>query len=360
MRECSKCGGKSNSFEPSPGVRIFLCSSCGGVFFPIGMLAALLKTESDLPPLSTSAVTNTQFTCKSCGRGKFLVRPYKDGVPPDIDLCDSCGGIFLDFRELSLLQNMVKTSIAAGSGFSPAPLRSPQGSLPHQQSSMTALDAILANRPEIFVKQRKEWTEIIVNMETRNKYDVYDGLGMILGHVAEAGSGLGYFFRRQILGTHRGFEATLWDAVRTPILRFNRPFYWFFSDIFIQTASGEPLGSVHRRFAWFTAIYDLRTHDGQTFARVHKPFWRVWRFPIVNGSGQEIASIVKRWGGVLREAFSSADTFQIDFGGQPWPTSYRAVILAAALTIDFDAFETQSKGRGNGLDIVSNIGDMMS
>ena len=58
------------------------------------------------------------------------------------------------------------------------------------------------------------------------------------------------------------------------------------------------------------------------------------------------ALISKRWGGGLREIFTDADTFMVDFGNGIWTEEQRQVIFAAAMSIDFDFFENNQGSRG--------------
>ena len=62
------------------------------------------------------------------------------------------------------------------------------------------------------------------------------------------------------------------------------------------------------------------------------------------GSGDSV--ITKRWSGALREVFADADSFMIDYEQGTWSTDERAVIFAAALSIDFDFFENNQGVRG--------------
>ena len=78
----------------------------------------------------------------------------------------------------------------------------------------------------------------------------------------------------------------------------------------------------------------------------------MWTFPVEGADGARTATISKKWSGVLREALSDADTFRIDFGSGGWTDEQRAVILAAALAIDFDFFEN-NQGAGSALDIAN-------
>jgi uncharacterized protein YxjI len=95
---------------------------------------------------------------------------------------------------------------------------------------------------------------------------------------------------------------------------------------------------VHRRFGLFSRKYDLRDSFGRTFGRVQSPLWRIWTFFVRAEDGRD-ATIGKKWGGLLREVFADADTFGVDFSQATWAPEERAVIFAAAVSIDFDFFE---------------------
>ena len=47
------------------------------------------------------------------------------------------------------------------------------------------------------------------------------------------------------------------------------------------------------------------------------------------------ATIAKKWSGFLQEYYSNADNFSVDFGRHPWTLTQRAVILAAAISIEY-------------------------
>jgi uncharacterized protein YxjI len=46
------------------------------------------------------------------------------------------------------------------------------------------------------------------------------------------------------------------------------------------------------------------------------------------------ATVSRKWGGVLREAFTDADSYCVEYGSG-FDEGQRAVILAAAISIDF-------------------------
>jgi hypothetical protein len=137
---------------------------------------------------------------------------------------------------------------------------------------VTALGAsFLADRPALVLRQRKEWVEILIDLETRNQYAVQGGGGEELGTLVEEGGGLARFFTRAFLRSHRPLEATLCDRTGAALLRLRRPFFFLFSELRVEDARGAPVGSVHRRFAILRRKYDLRDARGETFARVRSP-----------------------------------------------------------------------------------------
>lgn len=206
------------------------------------------------------------------------------------------------------------------------------------------LSSLLA-LPELVVRQRKEWVEILVDWETRNQYAVLGADGTELARVAERGGGLWDGLRRAVLRSHRPLEALVVSLAGEPLLRLARPFFWLFSHLAVSRADAAPLGEVVRRFGVLYRRYDLVDAHGTRFARIAGPRWRIWTFPVEGEHGQR-ATIAKAWGGVMREVFSDADTFRVEFDVGPWTEEQRAVIFAAAISVDFDFFENNANRGG--------------
>lgn len=194
---------------------------------------------------------------------------------------------------------------------------------------------------QLLIQQIKEWTEIITNFETRNKYQILSTSGAELGFMAEQGSGFGAMLSRWFLRTHRPMKVTVWGADRKELLSLERPFHWFFSDLTVKDSQGEILGHIYRRFGILHKKYDLVTGSGNLFARIVSPIWRLWTFFIKDKTDREIGTISKNWGGLLKEVFTDADRFQVSFGNQSWQE--KAVIFSAAISIDMDFFDDNQR-----------------
>ena len=210
---------------------------------------------------------------------------------------------------------------------------------------MTLREAIETGQ-EIFVQQRKEWTEIIINFETRNRYAVMDGAGATIGAIAEASTGFAAVMSRWFIRSHRPLDVRVMESNGRELMHLTRPFFFIFSSLDIAEATGAKLGGINRRFGILYRKYDLVDEFGICFARISAPRWRIWTFPVEAADGISKAEISKKWGGALREIFTDADTYRVSFEGGNWSTSQRKVIFAAAISIDFDFFENNQGSGG--------------
>ena len=188
-----------------------------------------------------------------------------------------------------------------------------------------------------YIQQIKEWLEIFTNFETVNKYEVLDGNGQRKGFVAELGGGLTHWLARIFLRSHRPFSIMVWEQNNQQIMSFKRPFYWFFSSLHVLDVAGKVIGHVERRFAFFSKCYDLTDERQEVFARIRSPFFRIWKFPIFDKTEREVGAITKNWGGMLKEMFTDADKFQVNFPNMD--EKKKAIIFAAAISVDLDYFE---------------------
>lgn len=190
---------------------------------------------------------------------------------------------------------------------------------------------------EVFIRQVKEWGEILTGFETSNKYELLDSQGQKIGFLAEEGSGVFHFLKKQILRSHRPMAICVWDNSGEVFLKLERPFFWFFSDLHVQNNKGHKIGQVRRRFGILFKKYDLVDPRGHIFGRIKAPLWNIWTFPILDKTGQEVGVVSKKWGGILKEVFTDSDKFGIRFPN--WDVDKRIITLSCAISIDLDFFE---------------------
>lgn len=205
---------------------------------------------------------------------------------------------------------------------------------------------VLEEADHYFVRQKKEWTEIVVDFETRNQYEVIDATGQAVGTASEVSSGVGGFLKRNFFGSHRALDVRIHDAAGDPVMALSRAFFFFFSSLEVRAPDGDGVGRIDRRFGLLYKKYDLVDEHGRVFARVQSPLWRLWTFPVRHVNGVSRATISKRWGGALREVFADADTFRVGLDQGVWTAAERQLLFASAIAIDFDFFENNQGSNG--------------
>lgn len=203
---------------------------------------------------------------------------------------------------------------------------------------MHNLPAVVAVE-SLVVRQQVETTEVFTSLEVRNRYAIESPDGRMLLFAAETGEGVGAFFGRNLLGNHRPFHMVLQDAGGYSAMELRRPWRWMFSRLDVLAGDGRPLGSIQQRFALFAKRFSVLDPSGAELATLHGPMFRPWTFRVLVRD-QQVGQITKQWSGLLKEAFTKADTFGVQFGPAMDP-QLRALALAATFLIDFLYFERQ-------------------
>lgn len=197
----------------------------------------------------------------------------------------------------------------------------------------------LAVAQAVTVKQRRELAEL-VGFETRNKYEVVDDKGAVIGFAAEQQKGFLGFLLRHFLGHWRSFEVHVFDAQRALVLNVLHPFRWFFQRLEVRAADGRMLGAVQQRLAFINKRFDIVDAQERVIFSVSSPIWRIWTFPFER-LGREVARVEKRWNGLLNEAFTDKDSFRVTYL-DALTQDERALVLAASLFIDLQYFERKA------------------
>ncbi len=99
--ECPKC---QNPLHERPlkwtGVKVDCCPSCHGMWFEVGELQEHLDTvEGEFVPPAGARVSSRR--CPTCGIAMTAFEYLQTGV--EIDLCESCRGVWLDLGEIKRL-----------------------------------------------------------------------------------------------------------------------------------------------------------------------------------------------------------------------------------------------------------------
>lgn len=189
----------------------------------------------------------------------------------------------------------------------------------------------LLDRSTLFVREH------IGMFKAANAYDLLDPRSTeVVGRVQERVGGV---FRKLLKFTsiksrmafHIEFhDLTAGDAV---VLTVSRPFTWFRSVVTVADASGRVLGTFRQKLlAWGPKMWVLGP-DGTEIASL-KGDWKGWNYTFTDASDRVLGTVTKKWAGVGKELFTSADNYIIDVAEDCREPTLRALLFAAPITAD--------------------------
>ncbi|MBC7662140.1 MAG: hypothetical protein H7249_20785 [Chitinophagaceae bacterium] len=198
----------------------------------------------------------------------------------------------------------------------------------------------LGGEKEIFVRQKFELAELF-GYESRNKYVITRADHSLIAYVAEQGKGLLAMFGRQFRGHWRSFELHFFGVDRQVMYHAKHPFRFFFQRLELYDANGRFIGAAQKRFAFLYKRFDVEGADGRLLLQMSSPPWKPWTFPFQK-SGRDAAIVKKKWVGLLAEAFTDKDTFQIQYPDPTLANDERLLVLMSGIFIDLIYFEVKA------------------
>jgi uncharacterized protein YxjI len=205
------------------------------------------------------------------------------------------------------------------------------------------MNEIDLSSPKILIKQRYEVAEFL-GYETRNKYDILNAEGHLIGYAAEQQKGIWNFLVRQFMGHWRTFDIHIYNIERQRVLTCKHPFRFFFQRFEVYDYQGIYYGALQQRFSIFTKKFDIEDRTGAASFQMSSPLWKLWTFPIKRGNF-EYATIQKKWTGLFNELVTDKDNFEIHFLSPHLEPAHKKVILASTFFIDIQYFERKAGSR---------------
>ena len=189
------------------------------------------------------------------------------------------------------------------------------------------------------INQEKEWREIVSGLDGQNRYCVSSGAERLFIAVEKEG-GIIDRFVRVLLRSARPFEIELVNVEsREGIIRIRRPFN-LTNKIVVETSLGVIIGSVEKRFSANHNIYFVNVVDGDVFCSIEARLFSPRTFSIKGADGKICGAVVKEWGGVIKEALSDADCYNINLPAD-WDDNIKLLVLCSTFLIDFVHFENK-------------------
>lgn len=125
--------------------------------------------------------------------------------------------------------------------------------------------------------------------------------------------------------------------IRTPdgqqLVRVSRGISIFLSKVSVFDENNQAIGGFQQKFFSVGGKFDVLDVGGQAVCTL-KGKWSGWDFRFVHGD-VELAHVTKKWAGLGKEMFTSADNYVLSISeAVPPDSSLRKLILAAVMCID--------------------------
>jgi len=195
----------------------------------------------------------------------------------------------------------------------------------------------------LLVRQSKEWVEILAGFETGNRYAIHSD-GAQVGWAAEERGGLMTMMLRAFLRYMRPMSLRVYGQDKQEVARGDKGFSLYFHGMDVSEG-GQRLGTVQRKFSVLSRRFEVRDAGGRLLATIVSPLFRIWTFKVMV-DGAQVGKISKKWGGGLREIFTDADTFGVEFSEVDLSPAARKLLLFATFLIDFTCFEDNANRKG--------------
>jgi uncharacterized protein YxjI len=185
----------------------------------------------------------------------------------------------------------------------------------------------LYEQPVLIVSQK---TKLI---ELTNEYAVYDGQGQQIGAIVQVGQSGLKKAARFVSNLDQFLTHTLEVRDATgPILVLTRPAKVIKSRVIVTRPDGQPLGEIVQANVFGKIRFDL-VANGQLVGAIQAENWRAWDFAILDAAGVEVARITKKWEGLARTLFTTADRYVVLVHFR-LPEPLASMVIASALTVD--------------------------
>lgn len=187
----------------------------------------------------------------------------------------------------------------------------------------------LLHRTTFFVKER------VAALRLTDTYDILDpATGQNIGIAKEEPPVWAKWLRLVIKKHLMPTAINVYEVEgQPPVLSVKRGFTFLRSKVHV-ISEGRPLGYFKSKLLSIGGGFGVFDHSGQQVADV-KGNWKGREFKFTNTNGREIGTVSKKWAGLAKELFTSADNYVValtDLSGSN--TDAACLLLAASLSID--------------------------
>jgi uncharacterized protein YxjI len=191
----------------------------------------------------------------------------------------------------------------------------------------------------MFVNQKAKLIELT------SEFKIRDEQGNEVGSIRQEGQSALKKVARFVSSMDQFMTHTLgvYDNTGTKVLELVRPRKFLKSKLNVSDGAGRPVGQIAQQNAIGKIRFALEG-NGVSLGEIRAENWRAWNFAIVDHTGQERARITKKWEGLAKTLFTTADDYLVEI--DPSVTGdFRLLVLASAAGVD-TALKQDARGLG--------------
>ena len=196
--------------------------------------------------------------------------------------------------------------------------------------------------PDLLSHDRLVFNQKAKLVELTNEYAVRDEAGNQVGVVRQEGqskmkkalrlvSNLDQFMTQQL---------AVYDAAGQRVATLTRPRKVFKSTVEVTDGTGAAVGRIAQENVIGKIRFGLQDAAGGPLGQIRAENWRAWDFAVVDQTGREVARITKKWAGLGKEMFTTADNYALEVASDV-RGPLRVLVLAAAAGIDTALKQTE-------------------
>jgi len=180
---------------------------------------------------------------------------------------------------------------------------------------------------EFFIDEKVQFIKM------SNEYKVYNKNGEQIGIVKQKLSGGQTALRLILNKTMLPFVLNINDSTGNTLITIKRGWTWWTSKITILDPTGRILGFIKQKIRFFKPTFKVLNPQMQEVGVITGD-WKAWNFEIKDLGGNVIGNINKKWAGITKELFTTADKYIVSIRPEYPHEMNKVIILSAAITID--------------------------
>jgi uncharacterized protein YxjI len=186
-------------------------------------------------------------------------------------------------------------------------------------------------------------------IETMDEYRVFDDAGTQIGTIREVEQSTTQRVVRLFSGVDQFLTHKLgvFDADGRQVLMLERPAKLMKSKIKVTDAAGTERGAILQDNVVGPKHFSLVDRRGDRIGSINGENWMDWNFVINDDTGGEVGRVTKEWSGILKEGYTTADTYVLEIEKEV-SVDLRLLMFASAAGLDVALKQDDTGGWGFG------------